>query len=204
MYRLFQGFWQGKTPLDAIERFTLRRPLPAIDTDDVGRSLPHEFVAARFYFNDAFPDTEPNRRFVADLLTAVADSTDVVLLNPATRVDDLHDVPVPQRRRIHSIADLLSPRTNLEVQSRVIARSRAFVGTHGGLSYLGPLHGVRSLSFYSDLRPEIARHLELARQALNAMKPGSYVALDVNALDTLQAALGAHHETIAGVVQRGT
>jgi hypothetical protein len=201
MYRLFQSFWQSKAPLDSIERFALRRPLPAIETGDVAGALPHDFVAARFYFNDAFPDTETNRRFAAKLLTAVADSTDVVLLNSATRVDDLHDVPAPQRRRIHLIADLLSARTSLDVQSKVIARSRAFVGTHGGLSYLGPLYGVRSLSFYSEARPDIARHLELARQAFNTMKAGSYVALDVNDLDTLQAALGAH-EAIASVVGR--
>ena len=204
MYRLFQSFWQSKAPIDAVERFAARQPLPAIDTSDVAGALPHDFVAARFYFNDAFPDTDTNRRFVAELLTAVADTTDVVLLNPPTRVDDLHDVPVPQRRRIHSIADLLSPRTNLDVQSKVIARSRAFVGTLGGLSYLGPLYGVRSLSFYSATRPDIARHLELARQAFNGMKAGSYVALDVNDLGTLQAALGAHHEAIAGVPQRRT
>jgi hypothetical protein len=202
MYRLFQAFWEGKAPLEGIERFALRRPLPALEPDAVAASLPGEFVAARFYFNDAFPDTETNRRFVADLLTAIAESTDVVLLNPATRVDDLHDVPVPQRRRIHTIAPLLSPRTSLDVQSRVVARARAFVGTHGGLSYLEPLYGVRSLSFYSELRPDVARHLELARQAFNTMKAGSYVALDVNDLTTLQAALGAHHEAIASIAQR--
>jgi hypothetical protein len=166
MYRLFQGFWQSKAPLDAIDRFAPLRPLPAIDTSDVAGSLPNEFVAARFYFNDAFPDTEENRRFAGNLLASLAESTDVVLMNPATRLDDLQDVPVTQRRRIHSIADLLSSRTSLEVQSKVIARSRAFVGTHGGLSYLGPLYGVRSLSFYSTTRPDIVRHLELAAPRL--------------------------------------
>jgi hypothetical protein len=202
MYRLFQGFWQSKAPLDAVARFAPLRPLPTIDPSDVVTALPDDFVAARFYFNDAFPDTETNRRFVAELVSAIAESTDVVLLNPSTRLDDLYDVPVPQGRRIHSIAELLSPRTNLELQSKVIARARAFVGTHGGLSYLGPLYGVRSLAFYSRTRPDIARHLEVARQAFGAMRAGAYVALDVNDLGTLQAALGAHHEAIAGIVQR--
>jgi len=202
MYRLFQSFWQGKAPLDSIARFAPLEALPVLDTGDIAGSLPDEFVAARFYFNDAFPDTESNRRFVTELLAAIAESADVVLLNPATRLDDLQDVPVPQRRRIHSIADLLSPRTNLEMQSKVIARARAFVGTYGGLSYLGPLYGVRSLAFFSTTTPETARHLEVARHAFAATRPGSYVALDVNDLGTLQAALGAHHEAIAGVQRR--
>ena len=55
----------------------------------------------------------------------------------------------------------MSPRTNLDVQSKVIARARAFVGTHGGLSYLPPLYGVKSLSFYSDA----ARVLDAAPRA---------------------------------------
>ena len=202
MYRLFQGFWQSRVPLEAIDRFMQVRPLPAIDSSDVAGALPSEFVAARFYFNDAFPDTDDNRRFVNDLLTSIAETTDVVLMNPATHLDDLQDVPVTARRRIHSIADLLSPRTNLDVQTKVIARSRAFVGTYGGLSYIGPFCGVRSLSFYSTPRPDLMRHLELARRQFNAMPGGSYLALDMNDLGTLQAALGAHHEAIAGVSRR--
>ena len=202
MYRLFQSYWQSKAPLDAVERFARIRPLPAIDTSDVAASLPGDFVAARFYFNEAFPDTEANRRFAASLVASLAESTDVVLMNPAARLDDLDDVPIAQRRRIHSIADLLSPRTNLEVQSKVIARARAFVGTHGGLSYLAPLHGVRSVSFYSEARPDILRHLEFARRAFGTMRAGSYVALDVTDLDALQVALGAHHEAIAGAAPR--
>ena len=202
MYRLFQSYWQSRSPFDAIDRFVPLRPLPPITTAELAGSLPADFVAARFYFNDAFPDTDANRQFASELLTSLAESTDVVLLNSGIRFDDLHDVPIPQRRRIYPITDLLSPRTNLDVQSKVIARARAFVGTHGGLSYLGPLYGVRSLSFYSEARPDIGRHLELARRAFNAMRPGSYVALDVNDLDTLQAALGAAHEAVAGVARR--
>ncbi len=143
MYRLFQNFWQSKASVEWLERYALIRPLPAIDTSDVAASLPDDFVAARFYFNDAFPDTDANRRFVADLLGALAETTDVVLLNSSAQLDDLPDVPVAARRRIHDIAHLMSPRINLEVQSKVVARSRAFVGTHGGLSYLGPLYGVQ-------------------------------------------------------------
>ena len=57
-------------------------------------------------------------------------------------------------------------------------------------SYLGPLYGVRSLSFYSDATPAIIRHLELARRAFTAIQPGSYVALHVSDLDTLRSGLG--------------
>jgi hypothetical protein len=190
MYRLFQNFYQGKAGIDWLERYASFLALPPVDTSSVAPSLPDDFIAARFYFNDAFPDTPGNRRFVNELIERLTDTGDVVLLKPSMPLDDLQDVPVASRRKIHDISDLLTPRANLEVQSKVIARARAFVGTHGGLSYLAPLHGVRSLSFYSTADPAISRHLEVARHAFTAMRPGSYVALHVNDLDTLRAALG--------------
>jgi hypothetical protein len=202
MYRLFQGFWQERVPVSAIENFAVFKPMSPLDTSDVAGALPDDFVAVRFYFNDAFPETEANRRFVADLLNALAETTDIVLLNPSMRLDDHVDVDVSARGRIHGISHLMSPRINLDVQTKVIARARAFVGTHGGLSYLPPLYGVKSLSFYSDARSFAVQHLDLARRVFNRMQAGSYVALDVNDLDTLRAALGEHHEAIAGIARR--
>lgn len=201
MYRLFQPYWQSRASMNAIESFAVFKRLPPIDAGDLARLLPDDYVAARFYFNDAFPDTDVNRRFVSSLLSALAETTDVVLLNPSMPFGDRPDVDVPARGRIHHISHLMTPRTNLDVQSKVIARARAFIGTHGGLSYLPPYYGVRSLSFYSDARFVGSRHLELARRAFGAMQPGSYVALDVNDLETLRAALGAQHEALAGIAR---
>jgi hypothetical protein len=186
MYRLFHGFWQSRTAVNAVENFTQFKPL-RVESGHLAGRLPDDYVAVRFYFNDVFPDTDANRRFVADLLNGLAETTDVVLLNPATELDDHRDVPVAARGRIHSIAHLMSPRSNLELQSAVVARARAFVGTHGGLSYLAPLLGVKALSFYSEMRPFTVRHLELARRVFTGVPYGSYVALDVNDLDTLRA-----------------
>ncbi|HET9467236.1 MAG TPA: hypothetical protein VFO48_02445, partial [Vicinamibacterales bacterium] len=202
MYRLFQQYWHGRAPVSAIENFAVFKGLPRLDTSDLAGKLPDDYVAVRFYFNDVFPDTDANRRFVANLLNALAETTDIVLLNPSARLDDHREVEVTARGRIHSISHLMSPRTNLDVQSKVIVRARAFIGTHGGLSYLPPLYGVKSLSFYSDRRMLRVQHLELARRVFTGMQPGSYVALDVNDLDTLRSALGEQHEAIAGIARR--
>jgi len=203
MYRLFDRFLKSRAPIEAIEKFAVFRPLPAIDTGDIAAALPDDYVAVRFYFNAAFPETEANRRFVAGLLDALAETSDVVILNPGFRLDQHGDVDAARRGRIHQISHLMTPRTNLEVQTKVIARARAFVGTHGGLSYLPPLYGVKSLSFYSEARSHTMRHLEWARRAFSGLKPGSYVALDVNDLETLGVALGERHEAIAGLARRG-
>ena len=99
-------------------------------------------------------------------------------------------MPIAPRGRIHGIAHLMTPRTNLDVQSKVLARARAFVGTHGGLSYLAPLYGVKSLSFYSDPGAFSPHHLELSRRVFTAMQPGSYVALHVSDIESLRDLLG--------------
>jgi hypothetical protein len=200
MYRLFHTFWQSRAPVSVVENFALFKPLPPIDTTDIAAQLPDDYVAVRFYFNAAFPDTEGNRRFATDLVNALAETTDVVLLNPMMPLDDRRDADVQARGRVHQISHLMSPRMNLDVQSKVIARARAFVGTHGGLSYLPPLYGVRSLSFYSDARGFRTQHLDLARRVFAGMQR-SYVALDVNDLDTLRATVGAQYEVLAEIAR---
>jgi hypothetical protein len=202
MYRLFHEFWQVRGSVSVIENFATFAPLPSIDTSDLAARLPADYVAVRFYFNDAFPDTAANRRFVQDLVDALAETTDVVVLNPPAQLDDHHDVPIAMRSRVHSAAHLMSPRTNLDVQSKVIARSRAFLGTHGGLSYLPPLYGVKSLSFYSNAGSFSPQHLDLARRVFTRLQPGSYVALHVDDLATLRTTLGEQYEAIAGIARR--
>ena len=44
----------------------------------------------------------------------------------------------------------MTPRNNLDVQSRIIARSHCFVGTYGGLSYLAPFYGKPSIAFHQE------------------------------------------------------
>jgi hypothetical protein len=202
MYRLFHEFWQRRGAVTSVEHFAGFAPLPSIDTSDVVESLPGDYVAVRFHFNDAFPDTESNRRFVDGLVAALAETTDVVVLNPPMQLDDHQDVPIAKKSRVHHVGHLMSPRTNLEVQSKVIARARAFLGTHGGLSYLPPFYGVKSLSFYSDPASFSPRHLELARRVFTRLQPGSYVALHVDDLDTLSMTLGDRYEAIAGIARR--
>jgi len=87
------------------------------------------------------------------------------------------------------------------VQSQVIARARAFLGTHGGLSYLPPFYGVKSLSFYSDPAAFSQQHLELARRVFTRLQPGSYVALHVDDLETLRLTLGERYGAIAGITR---
>jgi hypothetical protein len=185
MYRLFYPYWKSRASINLIESFSNFERLPPIDASDVTSHLPDDYVAVRFYYNSAFPQTEGNWDFVRRLLTRVTAITDVVLLNPGFIVDDHWDLKPDVTRRVHSIDHLLEPRNNLAVQTKVISGARAYVGNYGGLSYVAPFYGVRSLAFYSSPEHVAPHHLDLMYRAAAKLRRGSFVALDVHSLDLL-------------------
>ena len=198
MYRLFYPYWKSRTSINLIESFASFERLPVLDASDVAAKLPDDYVAVRFYHNTAFPETEENRIFVRRLLTRVTETTDVVLLNPGYLLDDHWDLKPDVTRRIHAIDHLLEPRNNLEVQTKVISRARAYIGNYGGLSYLAPFYGVRSLAFYSSPEHVAPHHLDLMYRVAAKLRRGSFVALDVQGLDLLSLVLEGEPVGAAG------
>jgi hypothetical protein len=192
MYRLFHRFWKSQASVSLIDSFSLFQPLPPIDRSDIAASLPKDYVAVRFYFNDSFPDNDSNRRFAATLLRTLTETTDVVLLNPDMRIDDHWDFEVAASSgRLHTLKHLMIARNNLAIQSKVISGARAYVGTYGGLSYVAPFYGVDSLALYSDPDKFSMHHLQVALRVFANMKHGSFTALDVRSLDLVGLAVGA-------------
>jgi hypothetical protein len=176
--------------ISLVDTFASFERLPALDTSDMAGELPRDYTAVRFYFNESFPDTEENKLFVMRLLQTLTEAGDVVLLNPDLHIDDHWEMTVGRNPRIHSIDHLMTPRNNLEIQTKVISRARAFVGTYGGLSYLAPMYGVTSLAFFSHREKFSPQHLELARRVFGGFKRGSYVVLDTSDIDVLGLAFG--------------
>jgi len=190
MYRLYYPYWKSRMSISLVDTFASFERLPALDTSDIAGELPRDYTAVRFYFNESFPDTEENKIFVTRLLQTLTEAGDVVLLNPDLRIDDHWEMAIGSNPRIHSVDHLMTPRNNLEIQSKVISRARAFVGTYGGLSYLAPMYGVTSLSFFSHREKFSPQHLELARRVFGNFKRGSYVVLDTSDIDVLGLAFG--------------
>jgi hypothetical protein len=189
MYRMFMPFWREEAGIAAVDRFTRHRRFEPL-SDPVLEALPSDYVAARFYFSDCFPDTAENRAFARMVVSALAERTAVVLLNPGLRVDDHSDLPAPASNRVFSIAAGLAPERNLAVQSAVISRARAFVGTYGGYSYLAPFYGVPALAFYS-VRSFKTHHLHVAQRVFERLGTATVIPLDVAHATLVQSALGA-------------
>jgi glycosyltransferase involved in cell wall biosynthesis len=178
MYRLFRYYWYEKGAISLLHKHTVYRPMPTLDGDELARTLPREYIAVRFYFRPSFPDTAENRALVGRLIRTLAERTPVVLLNTGLSVDDHEDFDPGTGMGIHCIDHLMTPTRNLEVQSAVIAGARAFVGTYGGLSYLGPFYGVPSIALFSNEAELVATHLDVSRR-LSRRLAAPLVTLDV-------------------------
>ena len=188
MYPLFMPVWKQQATTRRVEEYATHRLMQAMPLPELAGRLPAEYVAVRFYFSACFPDSPANRCLVDSVVTRLAQSHHVVLLNSGIAVDDHRDFAPAALDRIHTVHDLMRPERNLDVQTAVIARAKAFVGTYGGYSYLAPLCGVDSLAFYSTEEFHVA-HLELAQRVFRRLRAGSLVALDVRNVDLLSRAL---------------
>jgi hypothetical protein len=187
MYRLFMPFWKNAASFARVERYADYARFDAID-DAVLRDLPSEYVAARFYFSECFPDTPDNRECIASTIDGMSRQVPVVLLNTPFTVDDHADYAVHGKRVISIDGAHMTPSRNLAVQSAVIAGARAFVGTYGGYAYLAPLCGVHSLALYSR-RTFKSHHLQVAQEIFARLGGPSLVPLDVAALPAVRLAL---------------
>jgi hypothetical protein len=181
MYALNKGFWRYDSTVKQLEACSRFRRLPPVDAgsaDAVLSSLPPDFVAVRFYFSSCFPDTPENRRFATRTVEGLAERTHVVLLNNDIVVDDHRDFAPASSHRVHVLSAHMEPETNLAVQTAIISRARAFIGTYGGYSYLAPLYGVNAAAFYSTNAFK-QHHLELAHRAFLRIGQARLVPLDV-------------------------
>lgn len=197
MYRLFEQFWFQKTSVALVEAFTSFSPIVPAELGSLKAYLPERYVAAKFYGNVALPETPENRAFVASYLEELTRHTDVVLLDTGVRFDDHEDMPRVNRSRLHTLESLMTPDTNLDVQTRVIANAQAFVGTYGGFSYLAPFLGVHTLAFYSHVTGFRFDHLEVAKRVFSAMRLGTFVEIDLRSLDLMRRGFGGAPGTAA-------
>ena len=161
MYRILRFYWFEKAGIGLLDRHAEYRPLAPVERTAALKDLPAEYVAVRFYFRPSFPDTPENQRFAAHVIRSLSEEVPVVLLNTGLRLDDHEDMDVPGKN-VYRVDELMRLEQNLEVQTEIISHARAFVGTYGGLAYLGPFYGVPSVSFYSTEEELVPAHLDVS------------------------------------------
>lgn len=180
MYALYMPFWKQVTSIRWVDQYSSPARI-APPTLDLG--LPKDYVAVRFYFSDCFPETPENRALVQATVATIARERDVVLLGSGVTIDDHTDfADAAVSPRVHTVAHLMRPETNLAVQTAVIAGASAFVGTYGGFSYLAPLCGVNSIALYS-VKNYYPYHLDFAQRMSARVGGGSLTVIDTSVRD---------------------
>ena len=169
MFRLFRPYWWGHASSAWVSRHARFLPLERPAAGDLLSRLPEGYVAVKFYYNDAFPATPQNRAFARDVLRDLRRRGPVVSLSTGLAIDDHEGWEEEESLAAHGIRADLSPATNLELQTRIVAHARRWVGTYGGFAYLAPFYGVPATAFYSDEGGFSTRHLALATEVFGRM-----------------------------------
>lgn len=150
MYRAVAP-WSGTTQpqtlgfanLMAQLRFTTL-PTPPVP---VGLSLPEQYVVVRWYQRATWPMREDLVDWTKAMVAAIAERMPVVVLKSSAYLDDHVDFPAPEGPNItHVTAEPW--RDNLAVQSAILKRAAAYVGTWGGMAQLAVRLGIPTAAFY--------------------------------------------------------
>jgi hypothetical protein len=130
MYTSLAPWWEGRvgqaTALAGLRWGGLPVPAPPLSLP-----LPERFVAVRFYSRLTWPLSEELRTWVWSAVEGMSKLLPIVVLDSGLHADDHMDFPIPLSASVTSIRDHVTPQNNLAVQSAVIAKAQAFVGTYG-------------------------------------------------------------------------
>jgi hypothetical protein len=171
MFHLFRTYWWGHANREWVRRHARFRPLLAPPRDELLGRLPRDYVAVKFYYNDAFPATESNRAFARDVMRSLKARGPIVSLSTGLALDDHQGWEEEEGLAAHGIKADLNPATNLALQTAIVANARSWVGTYGGFAYLAPFHRVPATAYYSVEGGFSTRHLTLAQDVFAGLSP---------------------------------
>ena len=174
MYRRFMPFWQGKSSVRLIEANTRHLRIKTDTIQFIEQRLPETYVTVKFYFSKAFPRRGVHEEYVARLLRRLVGKNSVVLLNTDLDMDGHDDVLSGTTDDVMTFTEFMTPENNLAIQSMLVGRSSAFIGTYGGFAYLASYMGISSTSLYASELKFLPVHLDVARRAARYLKFGTF------------------------------
>jgi hypothetical protein len=184
LFGLFRHVWHGNLPMDVFWRRTRYGLMTAANQALAG--VPDDFIAVKFYNGPALSVSDATRSAVRSLVEQAASIAPVVCLDTNFGIDEHRDFDFRGLTGVTSAGTLMTARTNLGVQMSLIARSRFFLGTCGGLAWLAPFLRVPTVAVYDNDRM-LASHLLIARHAGASTGAAEFSALDLRALDRVNA-----------------
>lgn len=147
LYRALEGYWghqtMGFAPMMRHLRFG---PLPTLPPP-LGIHLPEKFVAVRWYQRATWPLRDDLLDWTKAMVQSIAKTMPVVILKSSVYADDHVDFPAATGANI-SVVTAEPFRDNLAVQSAILKKASAFVGTWGGVAQLAVLLGIPTAAYF--------------------------------------------------------
>jgi hypothetical protein len=188
LFGLFRNVWYGNLPMDVLWRHVRHLSTPDLPRPPLA-GLPDDFIAARLYGGPALSTSARSVEAVRALVARAARIAPVMLLDFDAALDEHRDFDLRGIDNVIGVGARMTPRDNLGLQAGLIAHSRFFLGTCGGLAWLAPFLGVPTVAVYDDDRL-IAPHLLVARHAAALVKAAEFTPLDLRALERVGIAGG--------------
>ena len=188
LFRWFAPFWSGHEGTAFVDRHTRFRRLDA-PADALPVPLPQNYIAVKFYAARALPDDPRVRAQLQSLVAALSEQWPIVQLDTGLVLDEHADHRLGASVAGVTLAGRLDARTNLAVQTRVIAGARLFVGTCGSLAWLAPLLGVDTIPVFTDAS-FLHSHLHVARRAYGRADAARFSPLDLSGVAAAGLAVG--------------
>lgn len=162
MYRALDRFWGSMTMglADAMTHLRVE-PFPAIPVP-LGMALPERYVVVRWYQRVTWPMLPSLVEWTHSLVRSLATTIPVVILTASQYLDDHVDFPVPTGPGITVVRPEPWQR-NLAIQTAVVQRAAAFVGTWGGLAQLAVRCRIPTVAFYDRWQGCSYQHLVLTQ-----------------------------------------
>lgn len=173
MYNSLSPWWAGTEGSQWILSKLTFSDLP-VPAAPLTLPLPEKFVAVRFYARNTWPLNDDLKNWTQTLIERLAAHVPIVLLETGLHADDHVDFPI-SGDNILSIKDHVTAQNNLAVQSAVIAKSQAFIGTYGGLMQLAIRLKKPAMGFFEKFEGTAYNHKVLTEQLAVMQQTPCYI-----------------------------
>jgi hypothetical protein len=186
MYQTLTPFWANAQGLGWLQTKLAWGPAKAPRLE--GLQLPEKFVAVRFYFRPTFPASATTVSFCRATIEKIAKTHPVVVLTSGVHADDHADYVPPAMPNVTVLSDVvpMTAQNNLAIQSAVLAKASACVGTYGGLTQFAAKLGIPTIAYYDQWHSVAVAHKHVS-DALALQMGVPFQVLKIGELPMLQA-----------------
>lgn len=159
MFALFRNVWRSRCGSESFSKHL--RPAAFCIPERIKLPFRGPYYALKLYTSGTTPEDSGVAVFASQLAQRLEKRGNVVILSNQTKVDDHTSIAIKGVTNVFDSSSLCTPQTNLAIQTALVAHAEELHCTYGGFSYLGPLLGVKTVAYATNVDFSFT-HLQLA------------------------------------------